>query len=184
MSKLTIELVRHERRDEQGNKLSAGNGDIYITPMEEKRRGRWLKANEHPDWSDGNKLAKILPEELPGYHVTIDIRAKKVVVFDPLYNSPKADEMAKRFESGGKTFPRLERPKTFDNLAPEQLWAWLKWAYRTHQAGHCEIKEGEFPKGVAERVNQERLWDAGADPHTGARKWEPEPDLKLAAAAA
>lgn len=180
---LVIELVRPQQfgMDDDFNPPKevlriAGNGGVVIGPMDETRRGRWLKNQMHPDWADGNKIARAAPDELPGYHIAIDIRGRKVRVFDPLHGTPKGEDVARRFESIGLPL-RLEAPKPFPNLGDSQLWGWLKWAARVVRDGLAEIRSGEIPAVVWERIEQERQWDLKANPNTGERPWEPEPSL-------
>lgn len=182
MSEIVIELVQPQKfgPDEETEKVvlqQGGNANVYIEPMEIRRRGRWVKSQEHSDWADSsNRMAKAAPEELPGYHVSIDIRRRKVGVYDPLYGTPKGDQVMARFEPMGGL--RLEKPKELSGLADQQLWVWLKWAYRVVRGENAELVKGEFPKVVADRVEQERQWDLAADPNTGKRPWEPEPSLE------
>lgn len=178
---IIIELNRPQRfgiDDESGKQVlqQAGNGDFYIEPLGENRRGRWLKNQMHSDWPDSNKIAKAAPEELPGYHVSVDIKARRVRVYDPLHGSAKGEDVARRFESIGLAV-RLEKPKVFDGLGEPQLWVWLKWMFRVVRDGNAEVVGGEFPKAVAQRIEQEREWDMAADPNTGKRHWEKEPSL-------
>jgi hypothetical protein len=179
---LVIELVQPQKFgiDEDNGKdvlKQAGNTDIWIEPMSEKRRGRWLKGQMTSDWADGNKMAKAAPEELPGYHVSIDVRGRKVRVFDPLYGTQKGEDIARRFEGIGQEL-RLERPKEFNGLSDTQLWGWLLWAYRVVAGDLAQIVSGEFPKSVPPRWEQERQWHLDWYPDSGKRKhWEPLPPL-------
>lgn len=183
---LIIELVRPQKFgiDEDFNPpkevlQQAGNGDFFIEPLGERRRGRWLKNQMHPDWADGNKIARVAPDELPGYRVGVDIQARTVRVFDPLFGTSKGEDAIRRFESIGMAL-RLEKPKEFTSLGEPQLWVWLKWMARVLRDCMADKVNGDVPQVVWDRLEQEREWDMAADPNTGKRHWEKEPPLEAA----
>jgi len=178
MPTITIELGRDEVRDPETSQITRpGNASVLIEPLEETRRGAWRK-NQHmpPEARTDPKIAHA-PEELPGYCVSLDIKARHVRVFDPLYRAEKGDAIALVFRDQLGRRLDLERPIVRENLPPRQLWNWVKWMFRAVRDHDAHQVEGEFPKIVAERLEQERAWDLATDPQTGHKPWKPEPEL-------
>lgn len=178
---ITIELLRNQKfeTDEDTGKeamVIGGNGDIFVEPLGQKCRGRLVKANQPRDQAEG-KAFSLLPEVLVGYHVSIDIRARKVKVYDPLYGTQKGEDLVRRFEGIGVSL-RLKKPVEQNGLGEQQLWLWIKWMFRAARNGMAEVISGKFPDVVEQRVDQERQWDLEWYPDSGKRKhWEPEPSL-------
>jgi hypothetical protein len=175
---IVIELDRDEIRDKETSQITRpGNASVLIEPMEETRRGRWRK-NQHmpPEARTDPKIAHA-PEELPGYRVSLDIKARTVRVFDPLYKEDAGEEIARVFRDQLGRRLDLERPFIRNDLPQQQLWRWAKWMFRAVRDNDARKIEGEFPKSVEERVKQERTWDLETDLQTGKKPWKAEPDL-------
>jgi len=174
---IVIELDRDEIRDKETSQITRpGNANVLIEPMEETRRGRWRK-NQHmpPEARTDPKIAHA-PEELPGYRVSLDIKARSVRVFDPLFKDDAGEAIARVFRDQLGRRLDIERPLVYENLQPQQLWRWAKWMFRAVHDNDARQIAGEFPKCVEERLKQERSWDLKTDLQTGNKHWEGEPN--------
>jgi len=175
---ITIELGRDEIRDKETSQITRpGNASVLIEPMEETRRGRWQKSQHMPPEARTDPKIAHAPEQLPGYRVSLDVKARTVRVFDPLYKKDEGDEIARIFRDQLGRRLDLERPYVRENLPPQQLWRWVKWMFRAVRDDDARKIEGEFPRNVGERLEQERVWDLEIDMQTGKKNWKAEPDL-------
>jgi hypothetical protein len=175
---ITIELGRDEVRDSlSGLVTRPGNASVLIEPLEESRRGRWRK-NQHmpPEARTDPKIAHA-PEELPGYHVSLDIKARSVRVFDPLQGSDEGEHVSAVFRD--RLGRRLDIERTIERtgLSKQQLWSWAKWMFRANRDKDAKLIEGEFPPSIAKRLEEERRWDQETDHTTGKKQWHAEPEL-------
>jgi hypothetical protein len=178
MIPITIELTRDELHDDQtGLMIRPGNGQVFIEPLEESRRARWQKSQHMPPEARTDPRIAHAPEQLPGYRVTLDIKERSVRVFDPLYKNDEFEPVIAAFRDRLGRRLDIEKPIVREKLSSQQLWAWAKWMFRACETGNALPTLGKMPTIVERRVAEERAWDLAADPETGKRKWEPEPEL-------
>lgn len=108
--------------------------------------------------------------DLPGFIVEVDVRNSRISIYDPLtrpqykstrkqlehhlQNPPQSEHHIPR-----RTFTPLEDQVT-NNCANELLVTWLMELYRLVEAGDAQLRSGEFPKVVTDRVKADRKKDA------------------------
>lgn len=177
MPPITIELGRDEQRDPDDRKkiLETGNINLAVEPLEgESFRGWWHKNQLRPTTLQQDSP---MPEYMPGYKITLDVTKRTVRVFDPLYKTEEGEKVAQEIKDRtGKTV-NFRRPIVKSDLTKGELWKWAKWMFRACRDGVAKKQEGEWPKNLAGRLEQERQWYDEANPETGERHWEAEPEL-------
>lgn len=150
MSSVTIELGRDDR-----------NMDVWVTPMNESRAGRWSRKNLSPGWQAGRGVQKL--KDIPGWRITIDYRQNRVRIFHPYYKTDEGERAAREFQAATGKVLTVEPPTTFDELDDADVKRWLAFAWRlTHdKPEHClaTVVAGEFPKSTEGDVKKERSFD-------------------------
>jgi hypothetical protein len=155
------------------------NINPFLEPKEAGYRG--IYRNHNASSNERMSFENMgIPPHLPGFHVEVDLKNRKVTVYDPL-TRPKHAELRKAFEHYLSNPPRGVARRSYQPLADEvicdcesvSLFRWLRALWILIDAGHAQLREGKIPAAVIERVKKDRKQDAEA-------KWgsqEPAPEL-------
>jgi len=122
------------------------------------RRGKWRR-NSLPLMNLQDAEVAGLPD-LPGYQVSVDLKAKRIRVFDPLANHPNKKEILEALRKFFKKPVAIEDESVTVDQAPATLDRWLCCMYRLCEAKQAALISGEWPKHILERVRAERLKDS------------------------
>lgn len=101
--------------------------------------------------------------DMPGFYVEIDVRKRRVSLYDPL-TKPRFARTRERLEKHLQSPPKQGTPRrTFqpvkervtENCSNEVIVAWLKELYVMCQEGAAQLRDGEFPKEIPEAVDSQ-----------------------------
>lgn len=104
------------------------------------------------------------PKHLPGFRIEVDIRNRRVTVYDPLTRpeGEKAREsllayLEKPFQGVPKRRYTPFKDIVIENCMNNQLVEWLDELRTLVNANHAQLRKGEFPASVGEYREAERL---------------------------
>lgn len=155
------------------------NINPFLEPKEAAYRGIYRSHNA----SSNERMSfenMSIPPQLPGFHVEIDVKGRKITVYDPL-TRPKHAETRRALEHYLSSPPKGVPKRSYQPLADEtivdcesvSLFRWLRALWVLIEAGHAQLREGKIPIAVIDRIKKDRTHDAEA-------KWgaqEPVPEL-------
>lgn len=145
------------------------NINPLLEPKEAAYRGIRRRANA--SINERMSFANEGIPDLPGFVVEVDLRARSVRLYDPLtrpeYASTRAalenylehphqDPYAHVIR---RKFTPLEE-EYLTGLAKEQLFHWLSALWRLTEVGHAQLRSGEWPKALVDRIKADRQKDA------------------------
>lgn len=139
------------------------NGNVSVTPVGELFRGRHIASRmNEPQKTQPENMG--IPETVPGFHIELDLRKRKVTIYDPLsrpeYKRDRAalesylSRQARRPVQGKekKFSPREDIVVEIPEHDASTMMAWLLFLYRicTAKTPSGILHSGQWPREVVD----------------------------------
>lgn len=129
------------------------NDTVVFYPAQERLRGRWRNSNLGFGSQPSEALMRM--PDIPGIHVFVEVRDRRVGFRDPLAykeNARVLEEASaahKAMDSDGR--PIVPVPDVVkDEVEDTEIATWLYWMMRLVQAEYAVLIKGSLPKDEAE----------------------------------